>query len=404
MSASPATQSLDKPTPILDRVQPMPKPEQARTSSYDWASQVLIGLITFLLVAFSGSGLPWLRQRVDNADSSKMGWTAGLLLLFAVAVMAIIVHELGHFFAGKSAGFRFRYICIGPIQLDHSFKLSYSRNRGTSRLGAVSFFPGEMRNHPWKHMLMVIAGPAANIVCAIVFLLPFDKSFFLIIFAGISAYLGIINLVPSRRGSSTSDGFKILRILFKRAKHERELAIVQILDEIKSGIASEALSAELVHQATAVRDKSWMTVMAYSIAYAHAYHQKDNSSAAYFLETRLTFSQDHFSMWHSAAIGDAAIFQAERRGNIVLAEQWLADLPDLDNTKLYRSQAEGAILEARGDFHAALKKISECEKRTQDRANKKSMENHLKRLHQWKQEVQEKLSKQQAIPSETAKA
>jgi hypothetical protein len=51
-----------------------------------------------------------------------------------------------------------------------------------------------------------------------------------------------------------------------------------------------------------------------------------------------------------------------------------------------------------------LKKISECEKQTQDRANKKSMENHLKRLHQWKQEVQEKLSNQQPITSETAEA
>jgi Zn-dependent protease len=266
MNASPATQSLDKSTPILDRLQPMPDRERAQTDWYEWASPVLIGLVTFLLIALAASGLPWLRQRVDDSESPQMGWIAGILLLLAVAVMTIVVHELGHFFAGKWVGFRFRYICIGPIQLDHSFKFSYSRSRGTYRLGAVSFFPAEMRNHPWKYLIMVIAGPAANIVCALVFLLPFDKSFFLIIFAGISAYLGTINLVPSRKGFSATDGFKILTILFKRIKHERTLAVLQILNEMKSGIDYEALSPELIHQATAVRDKSWMTAMAYSIA------------------------------------------------------------------------------------------------------------------------------------------
>jgi hypothetical protein len=401
MSATSAIQPIEKPTPILDRLQPMPNAE-AQTSWYVWAGQVLIGLITLLLVALSALGLPLVGQRMSGADIPKIGSIAGVFLFFAVSVIAITVHELGHFLVGKWAGFRFRYICLGPIKFDHSLKFSYVKNRGTV-LGSVCFFPAEMRNHPWKYMLMVVAGPVANIVCAIVFLLPFDKSFFLIIFGAISSYMGIVNLAPARKGFFTTDGFKILTILFKRIKHERELAAVQILDEMKSGIDYEALSPELIHQAIAVRDKSWMTVVAYSIAYAHAYHQKDNSSAAYFLETRLTFSPDHLSIWRSAAIGDAAIFQAERRGNIVLAEQWLADLPDLDNTKLYRAQAEGAILEARGDFHAALEKISECEKQTQDKKNKKLVENHMKRLDQWKQEVQEKLANKQLMTSQSAK-
>ncbi|HWF02589.1 MAG TPA: site-2 protease family protein, partial [Candidatus Angelobacter sp.] len=115
-----------------------------------------------------------------GSDIPKIGWIAGILFFLAVSIMAITVHELGHFLVGKWAGFRFRYICIGPIRLDHSLNFSYTRNRGT-RLGAVCFFPAEMRNHPWKYMLMVFAGPIANIVCAIVCLLPFDKSFFLVI-------------------------------------------------------------------------------------------------------------------------------------------------------------------------------------------------------------------------------
>jgi Peptidase family M50 len=164
MSASPSTQSIDQPTPILDRLQPMPSDE--KTSWSEWTSQVLIGLATFLLAAVSISSLPRIGQRFADSDISKIGSIAGILFFLVALVMVIMVHELGHFFAGKWAGFRFRYICIGPIQFDHSFKFSYVKDRG-DKLGAVCFFPAEMRNHPWKYMLMVIAGPATNIVCAI---------------------------------------------------------------------------------------------------------------------------------------------------------------------------------------------------------------------------------------------
>jgi hypothetical protein len=95
-----------------------------------------------------------------------------------------------------------------------------------------------------------------------------------VVFGGLSAYLGIMSLVPARKGLAATDGFKILTILFKRSKHERLLAVVQIIDEIKSGADPEALSTDLICQATSVRDNSWMTVVAYSMAYAHAYNKK----------------------------------------------------------------------------------------------------------------------------------
>jgi hypothetical protein len=108
---------------------------------------------------------------------------AGVLLLFAAAVTPLIIHELAHFFVGKWAGFRFRHIRFGPVQIDHSFKFSRSRNYQASVLGAVLFFPAEMKNHPWRFILMVVAGPAANIASVAVLLLPFDKSFIFLIFA-----------------------------------------------------------------------------------------------------------------------------------------------------------------------------------------------------------------------------
>jgi hypothetical protein len=224
MSASPATQPISSLTPILDRLQPLPTFRKAR--SYAPFSKVLSGLTFFLFICVSAI-FPGLIQRFDSAGSPKVGLLAGILLLFAAAVTPVIIHELAHLFVGKWAGFRFRHIRFGPMKIDHSFKFSRSRNHQSSVLGAVLFFSAEMKNHPWKFILMVIAGPAANIATTAIFSLPFDKSFFLLVFALVSLYLGVANLVPSRTGFSSSDGLKILTILFKRTKHERTLAFAE---------------------------------------------------------------------------------------------------------------------------------------------------------------------------------
>jgi hypothetical protein len=401
VSATPATQSVDRPTPILDRLQPLPKPGKAWALWYEALSHILLGLTIFLLVAFFAL-FPGPQQRMDNSDSPKIGLIAGILVLFAAGFMALIIHELGHFFVGRWAGFRFRYIHFGPIKVDSSFKFSHFRNRQASQLGATCFFPAEMKNQPWKFILMVIAGPAANITSAAVFLLLFDKSFISIAFAGISFYLGVSNLVPLRSSHTSSDGLKILTVLFKRAKHERSLALLQLFDEIQSGVDLETLPSELVQEATSIRDNSLMTVLAYSIAYARAYYRKDNSSAAFYLETCLEFSGQPMINIRGGLIADAAIFQAERRGNVALAEQWLSDLPHVAETKSYRLRAEGAIFEARGDFKAALERIAECEKMAQVRADTKSKQRLLAKLTEWKKEVEEKLLRQQLISAGSA--
>jgi Peptidase family M50 len=397
MTASPATQFVSSHTPILDRLQPLPKADKVR--SYESFFKVLFDLITFFLFLYFSAIFPGLRQRFDNAESPKIGLFVGLLLLFVAAVTPLIIHELAHLFVGKWAGFRFRHIRFGPLQIDHSFKFSRSRNHQSSVLGAVLFFSAEMKNHPWKFILMVIAGPAANIATTAIFSLPFDKSFFLLVFALVSLYLGVANLVPSRTGFSSSDGLKILTILFKRTKHERTLAFAELADELRSGVDLEMLPADLIREVTAAPDDSLISCYSYSIAYAWAYYKKDNSAAANFLENRLAFSRTLGPKFRGAIMVDAAIFQAERRENISLAEQWLADLPDFDDTKAYRVQAEGAILEARGDFNAALEKIAECAKQTQTMANEKMQQEHLKRLNRWKQDVQEKLLKEQHVNS-----
>ena len=135
-----------------------------------------------------------------------------------------------------------------------------------------------------------------------------------------------------------------------------------------------------------------MTVVAHSIAYARAYYQKNDAVAADHLETCLASSG-----WATPAIRyvlmiDAAMFQANRRHRVDLAELWLADVPTDGTTKRYRLTAEGAILQARGDFEAALLKITECIKQAESISDERRRHRTLEKLSQWKAEVEQKLT------------
>ncbi|HWF02588.1 MAG TPA: hypothetical protein VHA06_02825 [Candidatus Angelobacter sp.] len=138
------------------------------------------------------------------------------------------------------------------------------------------------------------------------------------------------------------------------------------------------------------------------MAYARAYNEKDNCAAAYYLETCLEFSGQALSNINAALIADAAIFQAKRRGNVALAEQWLADLRKLADPKSFCLRAEGAIFEARGDFKGALAKIAECEQTAQGMANQRLKQRLLVKLDEWKKEVEEKLINEQRATSMSA--
>jgi len=75
-----------------------------------------------------------------------------------------------------------------------------------------------------------------------------------------------------------------------------------------------------------------------------------------------------------------------------LAEQWLALIPEKTAAPALRTRAEAAILEARGDFPGAKKKLAECEHEIQTHANPVYRERALPLLRRWQAEVEQKLS------------
>jgi len=136
---------------------------------------------------------------------------------------------------------------------------------------------------------------------------------------------------------------------------------MRLIADARAGVLPEAMPAALLAKAIAVRDDSADTVTAHAFAYSAAFHQHRDGEAAERLETCLAHSRHATTVVREALMSDAAVFQARRRMRADLADQWLAAMPARTQHRWFRSRAEAAILEAKGDTAGALDKLTEVE-------------------------------------------
>ncbi len=116
---------------------------------------------------------------------------------------------------------------------------------------------------------------------------------------------------------------------------------------------------QLVRQATALVNNSPDTVPAHELAYTVAYFSGNDDEAARCLEICMA----HFALagpaLREAFPFQAAIFQARKRKNVVLSNDWLSQAPLKTMIPGLRLQAEAAILETEGRMDEALTKLDQ---------------------------------------------
>jgi hypothetical protein len=307
---------------------------------------------------------------------------------FLASFVAVAIHETAHALVGVAAGFRFNSLRIGRLQFDRPFRISLYKGRRTGSGGWASLFPLKQDKLVWRAIAMLLAGPGSNLLSiAGLLALPYAKGGFSALFIYISALLGIMNLIPFRSRSVYTDGGRILMLLQNRARGERWLAMLKLIEEMRTG-PPEKMTQEFIAKAIAIEDNSPDTVTAHAIAYAAAFWQHKDDEAARLLETCLRHSNlSAPSQRHGLAV-DAAVFQARRRKRADLAEGWLAELPARIEYPWLRPRAEAAILEAQGDVAGACKKLDEVEKLISASPNQAIREMSLRGVQRWRAELQ----------------
>ena len=356
---------------------------------------VALPLLVIALMIWS----PWFLQvsgRVlepakNYIDKLYEGWDALWIvvelpvILFAV----IVVHEIGHLVSGLVAGFRFVSIQFGRLRIDAPLRISFRSLSKTGGSGFVHMIPCTSQKLRSRALLLCAGGPFANLLAGTILLLYRGHSFHgAELFAGFSILTGAGNLVPFRRLSVTSDGKRILSILRNDHQTERFLSLLQLTAQLGDGTAPEDLSQDFLAKATAFKDESQDTVVAYAMAYTVAWYSRSDDEAAQLLETCLKYSAFGSPDLREALKNDAAVFQARKRKNIDLAEQWQSEIAEKPDKPWLKLRVQAAILEAKGDVEGALRKLDETENALRTIPNPFQRSVSLRFLERWRSELQ----------------
>jgi hypothetical protein len=391
------TERLPGGTPILDREAPLPGP------SAPGGSRVVLGLCAALCLAIAASLALWHPPFVESLHRGILtrleglfpgSWTFGRLLfvgLFSILIGFSItaIHELGHLAAGVGVGFGCSSMFLGPVQFNAPFRVSLNPDLRSWWHGGVTLVPGNPDRFRARTVAMVFAGPAANLLtgCAVL-LLPLPKGFFSWLFIVASIGAGVAELLLPLRGATfVFDGRRLWMLLRDRARGERWLALMRLIADARAGVLPESMPAALIAQAIAVRDDSADTVTAHAFAYSAAFHQHRDGEAAEWLETCLAHFGQAPAVVREALLSDAAVFQARRRRRADLADQWLAAMPARTHHRWFRSRAEAAILEAKGDTAGALEKLTEVEAAIRTLPESARRGTLLRLLERWRAEL-----------------
>ena len=356
-----------------------------------------IVLVFFAAILFSFWHPPLVRLTARHMQVHLDGFLAGgsvlprlillPLALLATVYSAVLIHELGHILGGILVGFRFNSLRVSRIQIDRPFKLSLYRGKSAGASGWARMFPTKTDYLAWRALVMISAGPAANLLTVSVLLLFPARGLLLAWFFTLSLMLGLINLLPFRSGAYHSDGSRILMLLSNRARGERWVAMLKLSAELREGVMPEAMSPKYLAKAVALRDKSSDTVAAHVLAYSNAFYLGKDDEAAAMLEVCLQYANCASPLLRASLMSDAAVFQARRRRSLILAQQWLAATTESREIPWLKTRAEAAILEAQGKIPAALEKLEEAEKMMRASTNEVLREMSLRFLGRWQAEL-----------------
>lgn len=382
-------------TPILDREQPLPPPRPARGGMH--VVIVVWGLILAAAAAGVATGHPpaWRRFVLHDVPAWAAERGVGiaavqtLLALLAITLVMLAFHEGGHALGGLAAGFRFESLRIGPLKLDRRNGLTLHRRLLDAYNGVAVMAPDSTERLAQRGRLLLWGGPVANVVSgALVLLTPVARGPALLGFAIMSVLNGLSDLLPYRSRLGVSDGRCLWALYRHPARGERWLALMRLQIDLTNGVLPEALPAEFIDKAVAVRDDSIDTVAAHAFAFSSAFHRRADDEAARMLETCLATSPAAPVALRTALIADAGVFQARRRGRADLAEGWLSELPAAGAPE-QRARVEAAIRQARGDRPGALEKLAELERATAAEPDPVRRELLLRLLERWRAELAE---------------
>lgn len=133
-------------TPILDLEQPLPLPPPPSKRSR--LAGNIVGFLMVVITVGLRTPIPFL---------VVVGY-------FVISLIAIGIHEFGHWLAGRGVGMRLSYLAIGPVKFTcRSGRWTVCR-RSSPAVGLILMSFDKVRRVRRRLLVWVIGGPAASLI------------------------------------------------------------------------------------------------------------------------------------------------------------------------------------------------------------------------------------------------
>jgi hypothetical protein len=329
------------PTPILDLIEPLPKP----------ADEIITGKFAFPLLTLVA---------ICVIDQNYLFLI--VLLGFLPALFLIVaIHEGGHLLFGWYAGLRFRGVEIGPLCILRVRKKWGVRLRPRIYSGAAHMVLRRIRRIKRQLVICTLGGPVTSYSFALLAFIvgevyrptdSFGWTTFLEFSGFLSLLIAFFSTFPYRTHVGGNDAYILRQLLASKSGS---------IQMIAAHAAYFAGSVEPI--VPAYFERWWKLASAHADpAYAGYYvvwnsyrAEKDPVVAAGHLEHLLRLSSRHDVEIRNSPSAEAAFFAAHNRPSSGQASVWLRRTKHLEwLDPLARMRLDIAIAESRGEFAKAL--------------------------------------------------
>ncbi|SMC00609.1 conserved hypothetical protein [Hymenobacter roseosalivarius DSM 11622] len=236
--------------------------------------------------AFS-KGTPW-----------SGGQKIGLLLLLPVAwMLAVLAHELGHVLLGRTKGFVFHWLAVGPfLWKKERGRLRFAWNKDLNTAGGMALcVPPDSHDLRRRFLAFAGGGPLASglftgVALGVYALLPPATSGVgrvlggtLAVSGAISAVLALVTLLPMHAGGFYSDGARVLNLWRGGPAGQLEVAVLSALVPSMAGTRPRELARPLLEAAALLPQELPFKLYVFHYLYLIALDTGHTERAAHYL-------------------------------------------------------------------------------------------------------------------------
>ncbi len=290
-------------------------------------------------------------------------------VIFALAIPAVVLHEVGHIVGGWLVGFRFNTLLIGPMRLSMRqgrLRVMWHRKLGFGG-GFTAVIPPDNRDLGRRMGIVIACGPLFSLAMGLGgslmwWLVPQDLPSWRAT-VGIAAVWGFITFVISAKPASPAgfltDGAILLLLARGGPNANRYIHILALYSEAASGEKRPRdWNTGWIGEATSLPDDSFHHTVGCMTAYYHALDCGNVRTAGNWLDMALARVEKFPAPFRSSIYLEAAGFTALTRKDSSYARTlFTKGLGGVVDTYV-RLTAEAAVLFSEDRFDESLEKAN----------------------------------------------